>query len=90
MYSMLGCLFILIFGILLLVVGFGQMLLQLLFGNFRSGRSRIFPSGTSNSGHGGSRARDARSEAQGRRTKQKKNKKIFNKDEGEYVDFEDV
>lgn len=87
---MLGCLFILIFGILLLVVGFGQMLLQLLFGTFRSGRSRIFGAGPQNSANGSVRGSRAHSATEGKKEKGKKNKKIFEKDEGEYVDFEEV
>ena len=88
MNGLIGCLFILIFGGILAIMGFASMIFQLLFGQRRPPRntSHADPhtqrphTSTGNAHHENSRGN----------SRQRRSGKIFEKNEGKYVDFEEV
>lgn len=90
---MLGCLFILLFGGILFAVGLLKMLFQLFSGNmFRTARpesQRQGPRAQRPSG-GGTTAGNARHEGQRANSRKRRSEKIFRRDEGRYVDFEEI
>lgn len=87
--NFLGCLFILLFGTILFVLGFARMIWQLLFGtSSRSGGNTRQQS--SGSFHHTSSSGNARHEGARPNSRQRRSKKIFEKDEGQYVEFEDI
>lgn len=93
---MLGCLFILIFGIFFFAFGVLRMLYQLFFGSSpRAGQqqwtrpNRSQQSGSARS-HTGYTAGDAHHEGSRPNSRKRRSGKIFEKNEGQYVDFEEV
>lgn len=96
--GMLGCLFILIFGGIFFIFGIFMFIYKTLFGKRKPQQG---PWGANFGGTGGtqqqsyqqthteSTAGDAHHEAN-RNSRQKRKEKIFEKNEGEYVDFEEV
>lgn len=93
MANMLGCLFILLFGFILFALGFIKMIVQLLFG---SSATKAKPRATSTTGTGrthsasGYAAGNAHHETSRGNSRQRRSGKIFRRDEGEYVDFEEI
>lgn len=94
MTNFLGCLFILIFGAILFILGFARMLWQLLtgsgtthnytrktYGEAQQQGQRAYHSSTSG---------NARHEGPRKNSRQRRSGKIFEKSEGTYVDFEEV
>ena len=94
MNGLIGCLFIIIFGGIFLVIGFANMLFHALFGrNIFTGRTftrrRPDPQGSAQAGSTAS-AGNAHHETGKGNSRQRRNNKIFEKNEGQYVDFEEV
>lgn len=96
--NFLGCLLVFIFGGIFLFLAFARYLFTLLFGN---GKTSFRPTGSTQSrngtphggayGPGRTTAGDARHEQSGHpNSRQRRSGKIFEKSEGEYVDFEEV
>ena len=96
MNGLLGCFFILIFGVIFIFIGLGRMFFQLLFGG---GLNRTHSSGTGSDPYGNRTAQNSRQtytsgnahhERNRANSRQRRSGKIFEKNEGEYVDFEEV
>ena len=83
MFSFLGFFLIFLLVTVLLVLSFVSKILQVLFG---LGRRRT--SSSSRQSHGNTKSSDGKAEPSYPRPK--KNKKIFDKSDGEYVDFEEI
>ncbi len=97
--GMFGCLFILIFGFIFLLLGVFRMLYRMLFNHPQHPYGRKRPETQANQGpHAGSkqsaytnsRPGDAHHEKARPNSRQRRSGKIFEKSEGEYVDFEEV
>jgi len=91
MSNFFGCLFVLIFGFLFLLIAFAGMFVDMLRGGH--GRSRtIFDNDATNrsrSARNSAGTGDAHHESR-KNSRQRRSGKIFSKEEGEYVDFEEV
>ncbi len=86
----LGCLFVLLFGVVFVAFAFLQQFFRVLFGQTpRSGRST---NSTSNQQHSSAHTSsgNAHRESGRKNSRQRRSGKIFEKNEGEYVDFEEV
>lgn len=96
MSSFLGCLFIFIFGIFLLGYGLLRSFFNILFGgvpknNGWGQRARNgSPFGESSRSQSSSTSGNAHHEGTHANSRQRRSQKIFEKNEGEYVDFEEV
>ena len=96
--NFLGCLFIFLFGIIFMVIGFARMFWNLLFGKGLGAtgsaqRQSTNPfNRTSAEQQTASRAHAGNAHHEGARanSRQRRSGKIFEKNEGEYVDFEEV
>lgn len=84
MQAGLGCFFILIFAIFFLIAGAIRNILHFLFG-IPMGNSR--PQNGTRQSYKGTRQGPSRPNSRHRRAQKGK---IFGKDEGEYVDFEEI
>lgn len=93
MSSFLGCLFIFIFGIFLIGYGVVRSFFNFLFGGGSKGGRRGpqggSPFGQSPRSHT-STSGNAHKESSHPNSRQRRSQKIFEKNEGEYVDFEEV
>lgn len=110
MKSMIGCLFILIFGFLLIAIGILRMFYQLLtggnkrsagyggthtqwsggFNNNRQTENTASEGTTAHTNDGSYSAGNAHHESANGNSRQRRSEKIFEKNEGEYIDFEEV
>lgn len=98
----LGCLFTLLFSVILIIFGFVNYILRLfnidissLFKGYqkkatRQSQGRYNQTYEQNTSNTETRAGNAHHEEGYRNTQQRQNNKIFEKNEGEYVDFEEV
>lgn len=94
MVHFLGCLFILIFGGIIFIFALGRMFWQLLFGGGTSqhSTSRAY-GGTSQqqqSTYSSTSTGNAHHESSRPNSRQRRSGKIFEKNEGKYVDFEEI
>lgn len=93
---MLGCLFILIFGVLFFAVGVLRMFYQMFFGHSPRTSQQQWTRGSQTRQDGSARSRtnytagDAHHEGSRPNSRQRRSGKIFEKNEGQYVDFEEV
>lgn len=92
---MLGCLFILIFGFIFLVIGVGNAIFRLLFGGVSSQRRQATNtyqrrSSAEQEFHSSTHAGNAHHEGSRKNSRQRRSGKIFAQDEGTYVDFEEI
>lgn len=93
---MLGWLFILIFGIFFFALGVLRMFYQLFFGSSNRSSRTQRPSyggprqGGTTYGHTNTSAGNAHHEGARANSRQRRSGKIFEKNEGQYVDFEEV
>lgn len=95
MEAMLGCLFILIFGFIFFIIGIVSAVLRLFFGSgVRLRRQQSYGRQGSSSAYSESRTEtqsgDAHHAGNRKNSRQRRSGKIFARDEGEYVDFEEV
>lgn len=99
MTNFLGCLFILIFGAVLFFAGIARMVWQMLFGGGFSrpaasartqGRNPHRPSPDASGNRAEASPGDARHERRHGNSRQRRSGKIFERDEGQYIDFEEV
>lgn len=88
MNGLIGCLFILIFGGILAIMGFASMIIQLLFGPRRTHRNA--PHTEPHAQHSHTSTGNAHHENSRGNSRQRRSGKIFEKNEGEYVEFEEV
>lgn len=87
--NFLGCLFTLIFGVIFFMLAFSRMIWQLLFGTPAHGSHETQRQG-SGTRHSAYTSGNARHENTRPNSRQRRSKKIFEKDEGKYVEFEDI
>lgn len=94
MVNFLGCLFILIFGAIIFIFALGRMFWQLLFGGGMSqhSTSRTYDGASQQrkSTYGSSSSGNAHHESSRPNSRQRRSGKIFEKNEGVYVDFEEI
>lgn len=87
MGNFLGCLFILFFGIIFIIIAFVRMIKQLLFGTGPLYKKNIHQNThTTHSSTSG----NAHHERNHTNSRKRRSQKIFEKNEGEYIDFEDI
>ena len=104
MHAFLGCLFILIFGVFLFIIGIFRLLSNWIFGGSmrsnpwnqarrqntnRQTYSNTYTESHQSQTHTDYTAGNAHHENRGN-SRRSQNGKIFDKNEGEYVDFEEV
>lgn len=105
MQSALGCLFILIFGIFLFIIGIFRFIAQVLFGGGSARRPNPWNTRNTQTNYNRSTNTETNNSSQSQQTHTeytagnahhefgnngRNNGKIFQKNEGEYVDFEEV
>lgn len=95
MHVFLGCLFAFVFGCFLFVVGITRLTMRTLFGwlwpNQNPQRPASSNQRTQQTAHpGGARTTSGNAHREGNRYGAQPEGKIFGKDEGQYVDFEEV
>ncbi len=86
----LGCLFILLFGVVFVALAFLQQLFRAFFGQSPSSRRSTNSTNSSSHTQSTSTSGNARHEAGRKNSRQRRSGKIFEKNEGQYVDFEEV
>ncbi len=86
----LGCLFVLIFGVVFVAFAFLQQLYHTFFGPTPSSRRSTSSSSSSQSYQRNTSSGNAHHETGRQNSRQRRSGKIFAKNEGEYVDFEEV
>lgn len=95
MQGFLGCLFILVFFFIFLIIGVGNAFYRLLFGSpasrsRQSGFSGRGSSSRSGETHFSGQSGNAHHEGSRKNSRQRRSGKIFAQDEGTYVDFEEI
>lgn len=96
MKSLFGCLFIIIFGFVFIAIAFLRLFYRMLFGGNRpsgnrgSSRYDRESAGFGDGQRTGSSRGQNHAETQVRTGRYKPGEKIFDKNEGEYIDFEEV
>ena len=98
MSSFFGCLFMLIFGVVFFIIGVGMKIANALFGTpNRTAWGNADERQTRTSSSYGERSSSSYNTSSGNahhesrpNSRQRRSNKIFERNEGEYVDFEDV
>lgn len=102
--NFLGCLFILIFGFVFIIIGFANSILRMfginLFSLYKVGKKHNQQRSQQTNYHqpfeqnststAGTHSGNAHHEGGNPNSRQRRSNKIFEKNEGEYVDFEEV